>query len=138
VFSFSGDVQAWKQETRLGMTISTGGGDYISNSNHVQTMKNSPGSQQAQGESMITTTEAKDVQDLATQLRRLLQLPDVAPGDRNKLTELLEELETTARQPNADAVAVRSVWDKIKTILEAAGPSLNWILTKMVLPRVLS
>jgi hypothetical protein len=68
---------------------------------------------------------------LATQLRRLIQLPDVAPEDRDKLTELLNELEAKSSQPDDDAAAVRSVRDKIKTVLEAAGPSLNWILTKM-------
>lgn len=134
---YGGDVQAWKQETRLGMTISTGGGDYINNSNHIQTMRNSPGSQQAQGKSTITATEAKEVQDLAAQLRRLVQLPDVASADRDKLTELLDDLEAESSQPNADAAAVRSAWDKIKTVLEATGPSPNWILTKMVLPGVL-
>jgi hypothetical protein len=100
-------------------------------------MRDSPGSQQAQGNSTITATQAKEVQDLATQLRRLIQLPDVAPEDRDKFTELLDELEAKSSQPDADAAAVRSVWDKIKTVLEAAGPSLNWILTKMVLPGIL-
>jgi DNA-binding PadR family transcriptional regulator len=134
---YGGDVQAWRQETRLGMTISTGGGDYISNSNNIQTMRDSAGSQQAQGTSTITATEVKEVQDLAAHLRRLVQLPDVASEDRDKLTELFEELEAKSSKPDADAAAVRSVWDKIKTVLEAAGPSLNWVLTKMVLPGVL-
>jgi len=77
------------------------------------------------------------VQDLAAQLRRLVQLPDVAPEDRDRFTELLAELEAKSSQPDADAAAVRSGWDRIKTVLEAPGPSLNWVLTKMVLPGVL-
>jgi hypothetical protein len=43
------------------MSINTGGGDYINHSQDVQTMKNSPGSQQVQGNSTISITDAREV-----------------------------------------------------------------------------
>lgn len=131
---YDGDIAEWSRR-RGGAepVIHTGGGDYINNSKNVQLMKHSPGGQQAQGGSNITPSEAIEVAEFVAALRKLLTVEDIPDERRADLAGLLDQVEIAAK---TDRGAVRRAWEQAKAPLKAAGPTLTYLMTRLVMPTV--
>jgi hypothetical protein len=127
---FDGDVSAWvrRHVGGGGLRVDTGGGDFISNSRQVQTMRNSPGGRQAQGGSSITAAEAGEISVLLDGLRALIAGTDLSAERRAELDELMQDVDVAVNA--GDRPGVRRAWERAKGALQAAGSTLDTSLPR--------
>jgi hypothetical protein len=132
---YDGDVSAWvRRHEGNSATRITVGGDYITNSSHIQTMRNSPGSHQAQDGSTITAAESTEVASFITAVRKLVDAEDLPDQQRNELAGLVGELDQAAK--TEDRGKIRRAWARARGALSGAGPTLNYFMTNLLLPAV--